>query len=112
MNAIRSFHTHNDHPEIAVNKTALVGTIQATREQLTRAFGNPIATHGSKVTTEWHLMFADRSVATIYDWDLFTQPPDDEVIVWRIGGGDPSAVQKVHNAFRDALGMARSLRSA
>lgn len=107
-----SFHTHNNHPEIDICNTTLVGTIQATKAQLIKAFGNPINYYGDRITTEWRLKFSDGQVATIYDWKLCTTPPDETVIAWCIGGMDRTVVPKIHNAFADQLGLCRRLNAA
>lgn len=83
--------------------TSLMGYLRATREELTKVFGEPTYTYeeGDKVTVEWVLVFSNGEVATIYDWkryDLGT-PELNEVYNWHIGGNTQFAVDLVHSAM-------------
>ena len=104
-----NFHTHhqaivNDH------LTMLQGSIQATRTQLIKAFGEPLQGLSSRMLNDWKIQFDDGTVATIYDWK--TDPlPDDEVYAWRIGGKTHRAVVLVHQAFRKAHGLVAARRT-
>ena len=98
-----NFHTHN-HAIVNDHLTMLQGSIQATRAQLIRAFGEPLQGLSSRVLNDWKIQFDDGTVATIYDWK--TDPfPDDEPYNWRIGGKTHRAVELVHQAFRKAHGL-------
>lgn len=98
-----NFHTHNQ-AIIDDNLTMLQGSIQATRTQLIKAFGEPLQGLSSRVTNDWKIQFDDGTVAAIYDWK--TDPfPDDELYSWRIRGKTHRAVELVHQAFRKAHGL-------
>lgn len=97
------FHTHNQ-AHVETHLTMLQGSIQATREQMIKAFGLPIQSSSSRVINDWKIQFADGTVATIYDWK--TEPfPDDQPYTWRVGGKTHRAVELIHQAFRKAHGL-------
>lgn len=103
------FHTHAAGP-IDVRGTFLQGTLQATRQQLVTAFGEPL--NVARVTlNDWHIQFEDGAVATIYDWKN-TPAGDAEVYAWRIGGKSREDVERVHQIFREQLGLGRERRAA
>jgi hypothetical protein len=99
------FQTHNDRAFDLEWPTSLQGTIQATPLQLAYAFGAPLRpTEGDgKVTTRWSLLFADGRTADIYDWKHGRIPGDDERVAWNIGATSREIVERVHEAFRQAL---------
>lgn len=98
-----NFHTHNQ-AVIDDHLTMLQGSIQATRAQLIKAFGEPLQGLSSRVLNDWKIQFDDGTVAAIYDWK--TDPlPDDEPYSWRIRGKNHRAVELVHQAFRKAHGL-------
>lgn len=103
------FLTHAAGP-IDVRGTFLQGTLQATRQQLVTAFGEPLLGL-TRAVNDWHIQFEDGAVATIYDWK--TAPVDDaEVYAWRIGGKSREDVERVHQIFREQLGLGRERRAA
>ena len=81
------------------NFTSLQGYVDATREQLVAIFGEPepIESSDGKVTTEWIIEFADKTIATIYDWKRYDlgAPTDDELYSWHIGGHQRRALENV-----------------
>lgn len=102
--------THNEMEVKLYDTCWTFSTIQATRAALCKAFGAPIYTgdEGDKVNFEWHVLFEDGRVATIYDW---RQDPvaDDVPVTWHIGAkpdeNPKEIVALVHNAFRAAHGL-------
>jgi hypothetical protein len=85
------------------NFTSKQGYVTATREQLVAVFGepHPVEFIDGKIETEWIIEFADRTIATIYDWkrgELGT-PKDDEVYEWHIGGHQRRALENVQAAW-------------
>lgn len=100
------FKTHNSKTPIEIFGTGFVGYITATRAQLTKAFGEPMTDNlCEKTTLEWHLNFQGE-VATIYDYKLEQRPGMDEVYAYHIGGHNRSVVGTIHQAFREAHGLA------
>ena len=103
-----SFITHNT-PVVDINGTSLQGYIQATRAQLVRVFGPPLdySSDEEKVTTEWHLRFADGTVCTIYDWKRYSAgaPLPNELVAWHVGSTCFAGVGLVHAEFRKAHGL-------
>ena len=81
------------------NFTSLQGYVDATREQLVAVFGepDPIQCSDGKVTTEWIIEFADKTIATIYDWKRYDlgAPKSDELYEWHIGGHQRRALENV-----------------
>ena len=103
---------------IKTSGSSLVGTIEATYEELIRAFGEPTYKEPSgdgKVSTEWKLEFehkdvstewkleSERSdvkyvVATIYDWKMYdngTACRSGEKFEWHVGGFNYEALELV-----------------
>jgi hypothetical protein len=80
--------------------TSLVGYVDATYEDLCRAFGEPTL-YGSgddKVDFEWKLRFEDGVCATIYNWKDYDggyRCRNGEVYNWHIGGYNRLAVANV-----------------
>ena len=97
------FQTHAQ-AEIPVVMSQRFGSISATRAQLQHAFGVPMPhQHDDYVTTEWRIVFADGTIASIYDFRHPTgKPMPDEVLSWSVGGYSRQAVERVHQAFREA----------
>ena len=91
--------------DASITGTSLQGYIEATYEDLVKAFGEPTfdstkGDEGDKVHTQWALEFEDEEdnlvVATIYDWK------EDSAYNsrvgkyrWHIGGNSYDAVQAV-----------------
>jgi hypothetical protein len=84
------------------NGTSLQGYVRADYSELVAAFGEPLEGDGCKTQAEWVLVFevpqddgyADRVVATIYDWKKYDQTVED-ITQWNIGGHDPRAPELV-----------------
>lgn len=89
-----------------VLNTMLVGyTLPASREELELAFGDPSfegASFDGKTTLEWDLVFADGTIATVYDWKRSEKPLRGEWIRWNVGGRHSLAVAHVDDAIRAA----------
>ena len=91
-----------------MNGTSLQGYIETTREHIETVFGSPSISlgndSGSKVTTEWCVLFEDGTRVTVYDWKRYEDgaPEMDELLDWHIGGDSLFAVSRVV----EALGIA------
>lgn len=85
--------------------THLQGSFIATRNEITKVFGEPTGGDGDKVTTEWLIVFPDDTVATVYDWKRYSfgAPEPDEVYDWHIGGADYTAVDHVIDQMNKVL---------
>ena len=92
--------------------TYKVGTIQATRNQLEKAFGTAISyvpEEGNKVTTEWELRIKTVNgefVASIHDWKRAEPSGRDQSISWTVAGKEYEVNELVHQAFRKAHNLA------
>jgi len=88
------------------NFTSLQGYVDATRQQLVAVFGEPepIESSDGKVTTEWIIEFADKTIATIYDYKRYElgAPKDDEVYEWHIGGHTRRALENAQATWEAA----------
>ena len=90
---------------IKTSGSSLVGTIEATYEELIRAFGEPTYKEPSgdgKVSTEWVLEFEHQDgkyvVATIYDWKMYDNGKacrSGEKFKWHVGGFNYEALELV-----------------
>lgn len=89
---------------IKTSGCSLVGTIEATYEELIEAFGEPTYKEPSgdgKVSTEWTLEFDYHGkyvVATIYDWKMYdngTACRSGEKFEWHVGGFNYEALELV-----------------
>ena len=91
---------------LKANFTSLQGYVKATRAQLVAVFGepDPIESSDGKVTTEWIIEFADKTIATIYDWKRYElgAPKNDEVYEWHIGGHMHRAIELVESVWNSA----------
>lgn len=95
-----NFKTHNEC-FVHIGGTALQGHIQATRESIIMAFGDPmVLLHGDNVKQAWDIIFSDHQVATIYDWQCDVTPVNGEIYAWHIGAHNRSVVAMVHEVFR------------
>ena len=83
----------------AASFTHLTGYVTLTRGELVRIFGEPagIESLDGKITTEWVLEFADKTVATIYDYKRYElgAPGAQEVYEWHVGGFSNKSLQRV-----------------
>lgn len=96
-----NFKTHNDSSTIDTDMTCLAGHIQATREDIIRAFGEPSQKdHSEKIKQYWQVQFKNGQVATVYDWRREATPVNGEIYAWHIGARNRATVQLVHDAFR------------
>jgi hypothetical protein len=98
---------------LKANFTSLQGYVDATREQLVAVFGEPypIQSSDGKVTTEWIIEFADKTIATIYDYKRYElgAPKSDELYEWHIGGHQRRALENVQATWFAANTVTNSL---
>jgi len=102
-----TFHTHNDL-HVDINGTCLRGYKHATYAQLVDTFGPPTTGDDYKTDVEWHLLFPDGTVATIYNWkngpaycgDAGT--PIEELTDWNIGGNSGNALDYIQRILLEA----------
>lgn len=87
------------------NGTCLQGYLDASYEQITKAFGKPqLGSSDGKVQAEWVL--ADGAlVATIYDYKSSIAPKRNRD--WHIGGNSSLAVEVIGRYFPGAVRSAR-----
>tara|TARA_A100001015_G_C14826488_1_gene646889 strand:+ start:78 stop:392 length:315 start_codon:yes stop_codon:yes gene_type:complete len=101
---MKKFITHNDE-HIDVDGTSFQDYIHATYEQLTDIFGEPHNYEGYKTDAEWDIMFADKTVATIYNWKdgknyCGREGVNVEYITdWHIGGHGKKSANKVKSVI-------------
>lgn len=82
------------------NGTCLQGEVLTNYAKLVKVFGEPTFGpdgNGDKTTCEWVVKFKDGTVATIYDWKLYSTPFMD--YHWHIGGFNYTAVERVLDAL-------------
>ena len=84
-----------------IKNCSVVGYMKYSRSELESCFGTPHNTQeGSeiaddpKVQYEWWFDI-DGTAVTIYDYKEYRDVPEDEPILWHIGGKDYGAVLKV-----------------
>lgn len=97
-------------PDVDTSGCFFISTIQATYEEMVKAFGQP-ETDWEKSHYKWRIEFADGTTATVYDWTRFKeqgQPWDGAPgmpYAWHIGGKSSLTASLVHQAFREAHGL-------
>jgi hypothetical protein len=102
------FNTHNQ-VSIDNNGTHLQGYINCDYQTLIKIFGHPLHSgfDNYKTDAEWHIKFADQSVATIYNWKngynyLGTAGKAvSQIKQWNVGGFDKHAVERVSSAIME-----------
>jgi hypothetical protein len=102
-----TFRTHNDL-HVDINGTCLRGYKHATYAKLVDTFGPPTTGDDYKTDVEWHLLFRDGTVATIYNWkngpaycgDAGT--PIEELTDWNIGGNSGNALDYIQRILLEA----------
>lgn len=96
------YQTHNE-TNVDTNMSHLQGYVYADYEELVDAFGSPM-THSFddyKVDAEWHILFADGNVASIYNWKngknyMGRQGMDvEDIRQWHVGGFSTIALLRV-----------------
>lgn len=96
---VMHFVTHNDQ-DIHFQSSWLQGQVSVTYACLVRVFGQPKEGFG-KTDAEWVVLFADGTIATIYNYkDGKNYNGDDglptnEITEWHIGGQNERAVELV-----------------
>lgn len=102
--------THNQR-SINIDGTHGQGTIHATYKQLVTAFGQPLAEgfDDYKSDAEWHVLFSNGLVVTIYNWKNGRNYCGDEgtptelITDWNIGSSSRDAIKLVGRALGEAL---------
>ena len=94
---------------IKTSGSSLKGYVEATYEELIKAFEEPTYKEPSgdgKVSTEWKLEFAHQDgkyvIGTIYDWKMYdngTACRSGEKFKWYVGGFDYEALELVEEAL-------------
>ena len=100
--------THNDHA-ININETFGVGQIECTYETLISVFGPPLKDgfDDYKCDAEWHIQFADGSVASIYNWKNgynylgSAGIPTNQIKLWNVGGKDKHALDRIKSSIME-----------
>lgn len=101
-------HTHNQYP-ININGTFGVGQIECTYQTLISVFGPPLKDgfDDYKCDAEWHIQFADGSVASIYNWKNGYNylgsdgTPTEDITRWNIGGRDDHTVDRIKSTIKE-----------
>ena len=95
------FKTHIDGVDIANTFTGLIGSIQATRAQMVKAFGRPKVSASPDASHEWWIRFEDGVTVTVYDYRRCAAMVGDDVpVAWSVGGAKAIHLSRVHMAFR------------
>ena len=87
------YQTHNE-TSVDTNMSHLQGYIKADYNELVEAFGLPMADgyDDYKVDAQWHIAFADGTVASIYNWKNgknYMGPYGldlEDISEWHVGG--------------------------
>jgi len=87
------YQTHNE-TNVDTNMSHLQGYIKADYNELVEAFGLPMADgyDDYKVDAQWHIAFADGTVASIYNWKngknyMGSSGLDlEDIREWHVGG--------------------------
>lgn len=101
----KSFTTGNAD----LNGTSLQGYVDVPFSKVVSVFGEPGDCDGYKVAFQWEIVFADGTVAAIYDYKSSSLYDDGnptpaamraaEFSDWHIGGHNKRAVELVHLAL-------------
>jgi hypothetical protein len=109
------YYTHNQLP-IDINGTHVVGALSLRYEELVAAFGKPLPGDGYKTDAEWHVRFADGTIATIYNWKNgpaylgLSADLVNRINEWNIGGHSMDALIRVKETLlADLTGTATRL---
>jgi hypothetical protein len=87
--------------DVNIDGTCRRGTIDASYHDLCECFGESVGGDGDKTDTEWHLLFEDGTVATIYNWKNGRSYCGSrgleakDITTWNIGGNGPKAAELV-----------------
>ena len=101
-----TFRTHNDL-HVDINGTCLRGYKHATYAKLVDTFGPPTTGDDYKTDVEWHLLFRDGTVATIYNWKNGYNylgsdgTPTEDITRWNIGGRDDHTVDRIKSTIKE-----------
>jgi hypothetical protein len=104
------FKTHNE-TTVEVGGTSLQGYIDCDYETLIEVFGSQMHSgfDDYKSDAEWHIRFADNTVATIYNWkNGFNYLGSagkhvTQITEWNVGGNDGHAVNRIESAIKEYL---------
>jgi len=110
------FTTHNQ-TNVSNIGTCLQGYLNCDYQTLIEVFGHPLHSgfDNYKTDAEWHVRFADQSVATIYNWKngynyLGTAGhPTEKIRDWNVGGFDKHSVDRIKSAIKEYVD-AKSLK--
>ena len=81
------------------------GYIGIEFDTLFEKLGEPNEGDGEKTDAEWVIEFADKTIATIYNYENGVNYRGtsglsvSDIIVWNIGGADKAVVDRVHELF-------------
>ena len=87
------YKTHNE-TDIDTNMSHLQGYIKADYKELVQAFSSQLVRgfDDYKIDAEWHILFEDGTVATIYNWKngrnyMGEKGMDvEDMVEWNVGG--------------------------
>ena len=92
------FTTHNETP-ISSKGTSFCGRITASYEQLVDLFGEPDGGDGYKVEAHWTILFADKTLCTVYNYmdsrSCGCRTDVEDITDWRVGGYGSDVVEKI-----------------
>lgn len=95
------FKTHN-YSRINSTGTSLVGYINISYAVLKKVFGSPTTGDGYKVDAEWNILFADGTVATIYNYKdgknycgARKGTSKTKITNWHVGGKSDLALENI-----------------
>lgn len=90
LDEIDELSTGIETNEVEISGTSRVGTLVASRKELTRQFGEPDYNF-PKTTYHWQVRFPSGKVVTVYDYKEKNRFVDsDENVEWSIGGKSES----------------------
>lgn len=94
-----TYQTHHDRA-IETDGTSYQGDLMVPYHTLVAAFGAPLPGDDYKVDAEWHFLFEDGAVATLYNWKngpayLGDDARLDWVDEWNVGGHAPEVVERL-----------------
>ena len=101
------FKTHND-VDVDISGTSLMSCIDVSYQELKKVFGQPIVykMSGEKTDAEWHILFSDGAVATIYDYKTGINYegkhgiPKSKNTNWHIGGFEERVVSLIKSKLK------------
>lgn len=98
------FKTHNN-AAVDIDSSYLQEVLDISFDDLCVVFGTPLVSGMNDMRVEWHIEFADGTVATIYDWQR--TGPVNTNRRWNIGGFSNQAVERVIDTIATTLAGTR-----